>query len=66
MSSLLWFIVIPLRSTLAFGLVFSVIFQELFRLLMYSILRRAEGGLRRVSDEETHISNNKHVLAYGK
>jgi hypothetical protein len=32
---------------------------------MYTILRRAEGGLRRVSDEETHISNNKHVLAYG-
>ncbi|KAF4525489.1 hypothetical protein B566_EDAN002347 [Ephemera danica] len=36
----------------------------MFRWLLYSILRRAEGGLRRVSDEETHIKNNKHVLAY--
>jgi len=61
LSSILWFVVVPLRSTLVFGLVFSVLFQELFRLLFYMLLRKAESGLRRVSDEETHISNNKLV-----
>ena len=30
-SSLLWFAVVPLRSELSFGMVFSVLLQELFR-----------------------------------
>lgn len=38
-SSLLWFLVVPLREHLAFGLVFSVLFQELFRYFFYRILR---------------------------
>ena len=30
-SALLWFAVVPLREQLAFGLVFSIVFQEIFR-----------------------------------
>ncbi|XP_067013715.1 gamma-secretase subunit Aph-1 [Anabrus simplex] len=63
-SSLLWFAVVPLKNTLAFGLVFSVLFQELFRYFMYKLLRKAEGGLKKVTDVETEISSNKHILAY--
>ncbi|KAK7862947.1 hypothetical protein R5R35_004902 [Gryllus longicercus] len=64
LSSLLWFSVVPLKNTLAFGLVFSVLFQELFRFLIYKLLRKAEGGLKKVTDANTEISNNKHILAY--
>ncbi|XP_066995300.1 gamma-secretase subunit Aph-1 isoform X2 [Anabrus simplex] len=64
LSSLLWFAVVPLRDTLAFGLVGSVLFQEWFRYLIYKLLRKAESGLKKVTDAETQISNNKHVLAY--
>ncbi|KAF8796233.1 Gamma-secretase subunit Aph-1 like protein [Argiope bruennichi] len=39
LSSILWNVVVPLRKELAFGVVFSVIFQELFRFLVYKILR---------------------------
>ena len=39
LSSLFWFAVVPLRGTLAFGLVFSVLFQEIFRFLIYVLLR---------------------------
>jgi len=63
-SSLLWFAVIPLRNTLAFGLVFSVAFQELFRFFIYKLLRNAEGGLKKVTDNNAQIINNKHILAY--
>jgi len=31
LSSVLWYIVVPLQEYLAFGLVFSVLFQESFR-----------------------------------
>ncbi|CAB3363947.1 gamma-secretase subunit Aph-1 [Cloeon dipterum] len=64
LSSILWFIVIPLRNVLIFGLVFSVFFQELFRFFFYVLLRKAEFGLRRVTEEDTHINNNRQVLAY--
>lgn len=63
-SSLLWFIVVPLRSKLAFGLVFSVIFQEVFRFLIYKLLRKAESGLKKVTDNSEQITSNKHILAY--
>ncbi|PSN40550.1 Gamma-secretase subunit Aph-1 [Blattella germanica] len=63
-SSLLWFIVVPLRSKLVFGLVFSVIFQEVFRFLIYKLLRKAESGLKKVTDNSEQITSNKHILAY--
>lgn len=39
LSSLLWYAVVPLRDKLVFGLVFSVLFQEVFRFLFYKLLR---------------------------
>lgn len=63
-SSLWWFIVVPLRKELAFGLVFSVIFQEVFRFLIYRILRKAENGLRKITDDSATLIENKHILAY--
>lgn len=62
-SSLLWYAVIPLRSILAFGTVFSVLFQEYFRYLLYLLLRRFEEGLEAVADDRRLIEN-KHILAY--
>lgn len=65
LSSLLWFAVVPLQKQLAFGLVFSVLFQELFRYLIYLLLRKAEGGLKKLSDSSTlQLIENKHILAY--
>ncbi|XP_065166877.1 gamma-secretase subunit Aph-1 [Atheta coriaria] len=63
-SSLWWFIVVPLRGELAFGLVFSVIFQEAFRCLTYLIIRRAENGLKKITDDSTQLIENKHILSY--
>lgn len=64
LSSLWWFMVVPLRGQLAFGLVFSVLFQEVFRYLIYKILRKAENGLKRITDDSTQLIENKHILAY--
>ncbi|OWF51909.1 gamma-secretase subunit Aph-1-like [Mizuhopecten yessoensis] len=69
-SSILWFAVVPLREQLAFGLVFSVIFQELFRLLFYKLLRKADEGLKMVTqtEQDMHLEpkdfTNKHIMAY--
>uniref|UniRef100_A0A6M2E039 Putative gamma-secretase subunit aph-1 n=1 Tax=Xenopsylla cheopis TaxID=163159 RepID=A0A6M2E039_XENCH len=62
-SSILWFAVVPLRNQLAFGVVFSVIFQELFRYLIYLVLRKTENGLKEVA-ENVQVTENKHILAY--
>ncbi len=65
-SSLLWYIVPPLQNDLAFSVVFSVIFQEVFRFLIYFLLKKAEGGLKKVTtDGNTQLVDNKHILAYG-
>lgn len=63
-SSLLWFAVVPLRKDLVFGLIFSVIFQEIFRYIIYKILRKAESGLKKITDDSTTLIENKHILAY--
>ncbi|XP_041367192.1 gamma-secretase subunit Aph-1-like [Gigantopelta aegis] len=69
-SSILWFAVVPLRDQLAFGLVFSVIFQEVFRFLFYKMLRKADDGLQKVTqttDSDSLTSKditNKHIMAY--
>ncbi|WAR02295.1 APH1-like protein [Mya arenaria] len=70
LSSIWWFAVVPLRDKLAFGLVFSVVFQELFRFLFYKLLRKADEGLQKVSQQgqEQHVTpkdiSNKHIMAY--
>uniref|UniRef100_A0A1A9V6W9 Gamma-secretase subunit Aph-1 n=1 Tax=Glossina austeni TaxID=7395 RepID=A0A1A9V6W9_GLOAU len=62
-SSIVWYAIVPLRKFLAFGVVFSVLFQEGFRYIIYRILRRTEQGLQVVA-EDTRVIENKHILAY--
>lgn len=65
LSSLLWFAVVPLRNTLVFGLVFSVVFQEAFRILIYLLLRKADAFLKKLTEnEQTQIFANRHILSY--
>ncbi|KAL5006652.1 hypothetical protein ScPMuIL_015458 [Solemya velum] len=70
LSSIWWYAVVPLRKDLAFGLTFSVIFQELFRFLFYKMLRKADAGLIKVSQtgQSANIGRgditNKHIMAY--
>uniref|UniRef100_A0A1B6MP23 Gamma-secretase subunit Aph-1 n=1 Tax=Graphocephala atropunctata TaxID=36148 RepID=A0A1B6MP23_9HEMI len=65
LSSFVWF-VFPFKSILIFGIICSVLFQELFRYLIYVLLRKAEAGLKKVTipNTNTEITNNKHILAY--
>jgi len=63
-SSLFWMAAQTLGSVLAVGLVFSVLFQELFRFFVYLLLRKAEVGLKKLTDSDTEIISNKHILAY--
>ncbi|KAI5100005.1 gamma-secretase subunit APH-1A [Silurus meridionalis] len=62
LSSLVWFIAVKAssaddakiqKSLLIFGVVFSVLLQELFRFAYYRLLRKANEGLVAISDEET-------------
>jgi len=64
-SSLFWMAAQSLNSVLAVGLVVSVLFQELFRFFIYLLLRKAEAGLKKLTDSNTEIISNKHILAYG-
>jgi len=65
LSSLLWVAVVSLKETLAFGLVFSVLFQETFRVLIYILLRKADAFMKKLTEnEETKIFANRHILSY--
>jgi len=65
LSSIWWFAVVPLRDQLAFGLVFSVLFQEAFRYLIYLMLHKADAWLKKLTESEsTQMFNNRHILAY--
>lgn len=64
-SAILWKAVVPLQDQLAFGLVFSVLFQETFRFLIYLMLNKADSYLQKLTENEaTQIFANKHILAY--
>lgn len=64
-SAGLWLAVVPLREEMAFGVVFSVLFQEGFRLGFYFLLRKADSYLRKLAKSEpTEIFLNPHILAY--
>ncbi|KAL7637718.1 UNVERIFIED_CONTAM: hypothetical protein RMT77_011327 [Armadillidium vulgare] len=63
-SSILFMVVTPLKDTIAFGAIFSVLFQELFRFLWFLLIQKAEVGLRKVSEGNIEIVENKHILAY--
>lgn len=66
MSSLLWLVAVTLNSPIVVGVIFSVLFQELFRFLIYLLLRKAEVGLKKLTESDTAIITNKNILAYGK
>lgn len=65
MSSLLWLLALMLDSPIVIGMVFSVLFQELFRFFIYLLLRKAEVGLKKLTESDTTIITNKNILAYG-
>jgi len=65
LSSILWKIVGSFTDQIVIGLVFSVVFQETFRFLIYLLLRKADAYLKKLTEnEETQIFANKHILAY--
>lgn len=71
LSSMLWFAVVPLREKLAFGVVFSVLFQELFRFLFFLLMKKAQAGLNKLLERDTNaqsdsltLVHNRHLLAY--
>jgi len=65
LSSILWKIVGTFSDEIAIGLVFSVLFQETFRFLIYLLLHKADAYLKKLTEnEETQIFANKHILAY--
>ncbi|XP_037799969.1 gamma-secretase subunit Aph-1-like [Penaeus monodon] len=63
-SSILYTAVVQLQDYLVFGVICSVLFQELFRFLWFLLIQKAEGGLKKVSDGNMQIVENKHILAY--
>ncbi|OQR77333.1 gamma-secretase subunit Aph-1-like [Tropilaelaps mercedesae] len=55
------------RGLVIFGVVEAVLFQELFRLIFYKILRKAEYGLKKVTEVGHHgnvVSDSRQTLAY--
>mmetsp|Transcript_28663 Transcript_28663/g.46252 ORF Transcript_28663/g.46252 Transcript_28663/m.46252 type:complete len:245 (+) Transcript_28663:18-752(+) len=63
LSSIWWTVVSPLKKHLAFGIAFSVIFQELFRLAFYKIMRKADEGLLSIINHQSDPLR-KHRIAY--
>lgn len=67
LSSIVWFAVVPLRKQLAFGVVCSVTFQEAGRFLFYRVLRKAELGLKKVTEvgaDGAVVSSSRTTLSY--
>lgn len=62
-SSIVWY-VFPWEQWKIFGVFTSICFQELFRYLVYRILRISEQGLRQVTDSRSVITNSTHLLSY--
>ncbi|KAJ7382712.1 Notch receptor processing [Desmophyllum pertusum] len=62
LSSIWWTVVSPLKKHLAFGIAFSVIFQELFRLAFYKLMRKADEGLLSMINNQSPL--RKHRIAY--
>jgi len=57
-SSIIWFAVVPIRDKLAFGLVFSVIFQEIIRILFIFCLHKIGNAIKSIgSDLKSHESS---------
>lgn len=62
LSSIAWFC-FPSKQQVWFGVLVSVLVQEMFRYFLYVLLRKAERGLKRFAVHSL-VSNNKHTLSY--
>ncbi|KAK0089814.1 hypothetical protein PV325_005121 [Microctonus aethiopoides] len=62
LSSILWYVVKSLQPHIAIGLIFSVLFQEVFRYLLHMLLRNAERGLEKITP--VHLADRRHIFAY--
>ncbi|PAA52774.1 hypothetical protein BOX15_Mlig026367g1, partial [Macrostomum lignano] len=52
LSAVVWYAIVPLRGYLAFGMVVSVIFQEMIRVALYYLLKKAQLGLQKIAVAE--------------
>ncbi|PAA91239.1 hypothetical protein BOX15_Mlig023286g1, partial [Macrostomum lignano] len=52
LSAVVWYAIVPLRGYLAFGMVVSVIFQEMIRVALYYLLKKAQLGLQKIAAAE--------------
>lgn len=64
LSSIVWISLFPIKTYLQFAIFYTVLFQEGFRFAIYKILRKAENGLKKITDNSTTLIENKHILAY--
>ncbi|XP_014217961.2 gamma-secretase subunit Aph-1 [Copidosoma floridanum] len=62
LSSMLWYMITPLQKYLWTGILYSVTLQEIFRYLLYTVMRKAEKGLEKVTT--AHVSESRDVFAY--
>ncbi|XP_018645655.1 gamma-secretase subunit aph-1, putative [Schistosoma mansoni] len=61
-TSVMWFIVTPLRAYLAFGILIGVLIQEILRFLFFLLIFKAESGLQLiVSSSTTPVSRPQLV-----
>ncbi|XP_014289818.1 gamma-secretase subunit Aph-1 [Halyomorpha halys] len=65
LSAIFWNYV-TFRHVLPLCIIVSVIFQEIFRYIMYYILKKAEQGLKKINVPSTNkdITSNKHVVPF--
>ncbi|CAH8565697.1 unnamed protein product [Schistosoma margrebowiei] len=52
-TSVMWFIVTPLRAYLAFGILIGVLIQEILRFLFFLLIIKAESGLQLIVSSTT-------------
>jgi len=62
-SAVIWMCV-PIDEHLVVGLVVSVIMQEVFRFVVYKIIRYSEYNLELITENGKELVENKHILAY--
>ena len=68
-SSLVWYVVSPLRDHLAFAVFFSVLIQEIFRYIFFLVIKKAQKGLAKVqstleSKNNMHMHFDSKVISY--
>ncbi|KAI9145883.1 gamma-secretase subunit Aph-1 [Paraphysoderma sedebokerense] len=66
LTALLWYIITPLRSTHAFTLLYTVLFQELVRYAGFRLIKRTEGPLIMVSNNPANpLNKSSFAFVFG-